>query len=203
MSDTNTPTLADYARRMRSLVEEDVRVAADLRELAKEMRGDGYSAATLKALVKAMVLDDDGNPKPLQNLKTKIQDAAIYAEALGIGIDGFGETKRFDTDVFGDMEREDGGWPIATPHDIDGVVIEPATEIPSAPSQGLNGGQPSTASSDAVPAADASPRADLVGQSERAPDPIPVQHRIVPPTRELGVTTDIPDFLDRRQKVTG
>jgi uncharacterized protein (UPF0335 family) len=92
----NTPTLADYARRMRALVEEDVRIAADLRELAKEMRNDGYSAATLKALVKAMVLDDDGDPKPLERFKTKIQDAAIYAEALGIGIDGFGETNRFD-----------------------------------------------------------------------------------------------------------
>jgi uncharacterized protein (UPF0335 family) len=96
VSDTNTTTLADYARRMRSLVEEDVRIAANLRELAKEMRDDGLSAATLKALVKAMVLDDDGDPKPLERLKVKIQDAAIYAEALGIGIDGFGETKRFD-----------------------------------------------------------------------------------------------------------
>jgi uncharacterized protein (UPF0335 family) len=91
----NTPTLADYARRMRALVEEDVRIAADLRELAKEIRGDGYSAATLKALVKAMVLDDDGDPGPLDRLKTKIQDAAIYADALGIAIEGFGETNRF------------------------------------------------------------------------------------------------------------
>jgi uncharacterized protein (UPF0335 family) len=107
VSDTNTPSLTDFARRMRSLVQEDVRIAADLRELAKEMRDCGLSAATLKALVKAMVLAEEGNEGPLERLKTKIQDAAIYAEALGVAIDGFGETKRIVSD-----------------HDDDGVVTE-------------------------------------------------------------------------------
>lgn len=91
----NAPNLADYARRMKSLVEEDVRVAADLRELAKEMRETGFQAAPLKALVKALVLAEEGNEKPLERLKARVQDVAIYASALGIEIEGFGERNRF------------------------------------------------------------------------------------------------------------
>lgn len=92
---SNTPTLSDYARRMRTLVEEHNRTAADLRELAKEMREGGLQAVVLKAWVTAIVKADEGDNKPLRRLQAKTQDAAIYAEALGFPVDGFGETKRF------------------------------------------------------------------------------------------------------------
>lgn len=177
----NASTLADYARRMRSLVEEDVRIAADLRELAKEMRDLGHRPVVLKAWIKALVLAEDyDKPSALENLKTKTQDAAMYAGALGIDIDGFGGTKHIGVNVS-----------VATPHDPEtGEVLDeaPATEVPSAPSPGSTGGRPCTPSPDAVPAADEtaphSAPSDS-GQSEQAADPIP------------DPDTDIPAFLRR------
>lgn len=92
---SNQPTLSDYAHRMRSLVEEDLRIAADLREIAKEMRERGYQAVVLKAVVKAQVAQENGDEKPMERLKARTQEIAIYADALGEPIEGFGETKRF------------------------------------------------------------------------------------------------------------
>jgi len=120
---SNTPSLSDYARRMRFLVEEDVRIAADLRELAKEMRDDGLSAANLKALVKAIVLADEGNEGPLERLKTKIQDLALYAEALGVPVDGFGETNCFVSDPAGSLDHGEAGGLVK-------AIPEPSDHIP-------------------------------------------------------------------------
>lgn len=91
---TNAPTLTNYARRMRVLVEEHERTAADLRELAKEMRDSGLQAVILKAWVKALIKNDAGDDKPLKRLQDRTSDAAIYADALGVPVDGFGEPKR-------------------------------------------------------------------------------------------------------------
>lgn len=88
-------TVKRFADRMRHLMEQQIETATDLRGLAKEMRDEGLSAANMKALVKALILDEQGDSKPLENLKAKIQDMALYAEALGVPVDGFGETKRF------------------------------------------------------------------------------------------------------------
>ena len=87
---TGNDALSVYADRMGRLVRQDMEIAADLRELAKEMRDVGLQAAVLKAWVKAQVKADDGDDGPLIRLKEKTQFAAIYAEALGIPIDGFG-----------------------------------------------------------------------------------------------------------------
>lgn len=92
---SNQPTLASYAARMRTLVEEDLRVAADLRELAKEMREHGYQAVVLKALVKALVKYDEGDEKPLRRLQDRAAETAMYAAALGVPVEGDDETKRF------------------------------------------------------------------------------------------------------------
>lgn len=180
----NSPTLSDYARRMRFLVEEDVRIAADLRELAKEMRDDGLSAASLKALVKAIVLFDDGNEKPLERLKTKIQDMAIYADALGIAIDGFGETNRSDVD--------------------ESISSRPAPPAVSA-------AEPSIPSADVVPEPDGQPDGLACAegnQREAAPTPEPVAQRpdsardgqppAGAPLTPAGGDLTIPDFLRRR-----
>lgn len=153
---SNAPSLSDYARRMRFLVEEDVRIAADLRELAKEMRDDGLSAASLKALVKAMVLADDGDEKPLERLKTKIQDMAIYADALGITIDGFGETIRFD-------------------------VAAPLSSRPAIPA--VSAAEPSIPSADVVPAPVGQPDGlafEAGNQREAAPISEPVAQQPSP-----------------------
>jgi uncharacterized protein (UPF0335 family) len=109
-------SLTDYARRMRNLVEEDRRIAADLRELAKEMRGVGYQAVVLKSIVVALVAAEEGDEKPLEKLKARTQEVAMYADALGTPIDGFGEGER---NRFGVNESDE------TPHDPDtGEVIE-------------------------------------------------------------------------------
>lgn len=101
---SNQPTLNDYARRMRTLVEEDMRIAADLRELAKEMRDRGYQASVLKAVVKALVSQEEGDEKPLLRLKARTAEIAMYADALGEPIDGFGERNRF---VVNDLPEHD------------------------------------------------------------------------------------------------
>ncbi len=241
MSD-NTPTLADYARRMRALVEEDVRIAADLRELAKEMRECGHRPAVIKAIVKALVLAEDyDNPKPLENLKERAQDVAMYGAALGIEIDGFGSNRILvnyspsphDSDT-GEVLDEAPATTEQHTASTDAAGLTPTSAlasgddpglssraprtrgagegdrpmraalpnpIPSAPSQGLHGGQPCSPSPDAVPAADDTAHHTAPsnsGQSERAPDPIPLQSHIVPPSRELGVTEDILPHLVRR-----
>ena len=145
---SNTPTVSDYARRMRLLVEDDLRIAKDLRELAKEMRDDGLSAASLKALVKAIVLADDGNEKPLERLKTKIQDMAIYADALGITIDGFGKTIRFDANPAGSLEPgEAGGLVKASP--------EPSEPTPEPVAPAPRSGQPLAGNPNSPPASGA------------------------------------------------
>lgn len=189
----NTPTLADYARRMRALVEEDVRIAADLRELAKEMRECGHRPVVIKAIVKALVLAEDyDNPKPLEALKERAQDVAMYGAALGIEIDGFGERepKRNgvkDSDGRG-AAMVDAWAPRETPHDADGVVIEPAAAVVTTPEpQNTAAVEPETAPVVTTPAA----------------VPVPVQSHIVrepAPSRELGVTEDIPAFLRRTMK---
>ena len=92
---TNQPTtLKDYAIRMRTLVEGQMQYAADLRELAKEMRETGFQAAVLKAWVKAIISFDDGDEKPLEALKARTAEVALYGDILGFAVEGFGETNR-------------------------------------------------------------------------------------------------------------
>ena len=102
---TNEPTLKDYARRMRPLLEGQMQFAADLRELAKEMRETGFQAVVLKAWVKAAISYEDGDEGPLDRLKARIDDAALYGAVLGF-CDG--ETKH---NLINESPRGDGDGP--------------------------------------------------------------------------------------------
>ena len=91
---TNEPTLKDYARRMRTLVEGQAQYADDLRELAKEMRETGFQAAVLKAWVKAMISYESGDEGPIDRIKARTADVALYGGILGFAVEGFGEPNR-------------------------------------------------------------------------------------------------------------
>ena len=220
--------------RIRSIIERILRLkdeqdalGADIREIYKEAAGEGFNKTALGSvvtLVRKRAKDGD-------KLAALEADVALYLSAY----DGtpIAPTRMRATAA---AARKGVDPKLDTPHDSDGVVIEPAApEVPSAPSQGLNGGQPCKPSPDAVPAADdTTPHtaSSDSGQSERAPASIPVQSHIIrepaavegnppppapepqipappavegnaciPATREIGVTVDIPDFLDRRPKV--
>ncbi len=196
----NTPSLTDFARRMRHLVEEDVRIAADLRELAKEMRACGHRPVVVKAIVKALVLAEEyDNPKPLEALKERAQDVAVYGAALGIEIEGFGEPKRNgvnDCAFPGAAAMADTFDAPTPPDEFDpetGEVIEPAATEPPAAIPAASETEPSEPSPDAVLPAGESPSS----QSGQGLDPIPVQSHIV---REPEPYPEMPPFLDRRAR---
>ena len=69
------------------------------------------------------------------------------------------------------------------------IVWPDEHDTTAAPSQGLTGSQPCEPSPDEVLAAAGALRPDIASESERAPKPAP--------SRELGVTEDIPAFLRR------
>ena len=139
--------LTVYAARMRRLVEQDLEIAADLRELAKEMRDIGLQAAVLKAWVKAQIKADGGDDGSLVRLKERTQYAALYAEALGIPIEGFSERNRL---LVNDLP----------PHDPETGEIQPAVGDPL-PTQAVGEGAGSTAHGQPAPSADFDPVEDL------------------------------------------
>jgi uncharacterized protein (UPF0335 family) len=99
-----------FSDRLRVLVEEQMQIAADLRELMKEGRDVGIEGGVMKQWIKALIQHDNGKPKALERLIQKTQDAALYAEVLGLEVPGFGEAKRFVVN----QSAGDGGAPAPT-----------------------------------------------------------------------------------------
>jgi uncharacterized protein (UPF0335 family) len=83
MTDSNiAPTLQSFESRMTTLVSEQMRTAADLRELNHEIASAGLSHRALKKIVRAKLAADDGNPKPLASLREDAVDLDVYLSVL-------------------------------------------------------------------------------------------------------------------------
>lgn len=80
--DNITPQLADFESRMTVLVSEQMARAKDLSELQKEITSAGFSHRALKAVVKAKIAADEGNPKPLEKLREDSGDLSLYLDRL-------------------------------------------------------------------------------------------------------------------------
>lgn len=122
----HAPTLKAFADRLRPMMEEQRSLAADLREIMKEMRDVGLDGGVLKQWLAAIIdADESGDDRKLKRLMAKTQDAAIYGDMLGHKIDGFGETKRF---VVNDPPHDPGTGEIkAAPR------AEPLADMPDIP----------------------------------------------------------------------
>lgn len=80
----NSGKLQAYADRMRPLIREWLDTGDALREIAREMREDGLSAADLKAIIKAEEMGDrDNSTKQIDRISQQIQERRIYLDALG------------------------------------------------------------------------------------------------------------------------
>lgn len=79
---SNEPTIHDFERRMRAILEEQVARAADMKELQREITSAGFSHRALKRIVRALIAADDGNPKPLAALREDAGDTSLYLDKL-------------------------------------------------------------------------------------------------------------------------
>lgn len=146
--------LKRYARRMERLVKSQRELAGDLREIMKDMRADGFEGGVLKQWIAAIIDADGGDDRKLQRLKTKTQEAAIYADVLGYAIPGFGEAKRFVVN----QPASDGGSP--APETESGVAPpEPAASDKSPIARAIEGMAPVVA--------------EALGLTSSSPAPIP------------------------------
>lgn len=78
---SNSP-LKSYVDRFASLLEEAAANAADQRELAKEIKGEGFKAATVKRLAQLRIDD-----KKARAEKAKNEDLALYNRETDAGLD--------------------------------------------------------------------------------------------------------------------
>lgn len=76
------PTLQDYERRLRVIIERQLADAEDMKALQQEITSAGFSHRALKRVVKAIIAADEGNPKPLAALREDAGDTSLYLDHL-------------------------------------------------------------------------------------------------------------------------
>lgn len=79
---SNEPTLQDYERRLRVIIERQLADADDMKALQTEITSAGFSHRALKRVVKAIVAADNGNEKPLAALREDAGDTSLYLDRL-------------------------------------------------------------------------------------------------------------------------
>jgi uncharacterized protein (UPF0335 family) len=71
-----------YARRIETLLADQIKLSADFTELRKEVNGDGFDYSEMKATVKDRLLDAEDGGKRIEKRRAKNANGAIYLDLL-------------------------------------------------------------------------------------------------------------------------
>lgn len=74
--------LKAYAKRLETLLSQQIELSADFTELRKEVNGDGFDYAEMKATVKDALLDAADGGKRIEKRRAKNANGAIYLDVL-------------------------------------------------------------------------------------------------------------------------